>query len=91
MYGTIQYHICRYFLPIICHTFQALGRKMILQDAGQGQIDLLLVPYDLLTEKEKRKNRERCQELLKYIQYQGYSLFKMVGTKHDEDRLSEIG
>ena len=50
----------------------------LLQVGSGGQIDLLLVPYDLLTEKEKRKNRERCQELLKYIQYQGYSLFKQV-------------
>ena len=32
------------------------------------------MPYDLLTDKEKKKNRERCQELLKYIQYQAYNL-----------------
>ena len=46
------------------------------QERGEGQIDLLLVPYDLLTEKEKKKNRERCQELLKYILYQGYNLYR---------------
>ncbi len=61
------------------HDIQALGRKRSLLEAGEGPIDLLLVPYDLLTEKEKRKNRERCQELLKYIQYQGYNLHKEGG------------
>ncbi len=66
------------------HDIQALGRKLNMERSGAGQqgapIDLMLVPYDLLTEKEKRKNRERSQELLKYIQYQGYSLFKLVGS-----------
>ena len=36
-----------------------------------------------MTDREKKKNRERCQELLKYIQYQGYNLHK---TKGDADR-----
>lgn len=49
---------------------------MALDNEVQAKIELSLVPYDLLTEKEKKKNRERCQELLKYIQYQGYNLDK---------------
>lgn len=40
-----------------------------------------LVPFDLLTDKEKKKNRERCQELLKYIQYQGYNMHRVVKAK----------
>lgn len=48
----------------------------LLQQNDKVMIDLMLVPYDLLTESEKKKNRERCQELLKYIQYQGYNLYR---------------
>lgn len=66
------------------HDIQALNRKRKLQETGQGGIDLLLVPYDLLTEKEKRKHRERFQELLKYVQYQGYNLHKEIRTDQDE-------
>ena len=61
------------------HDIQALQKKLELQGAGCGPLNLTIVPYDLLTEKEKKKNRERCQELLKYIQFQGNNLFK--GTR----------
>lgn len=36
----------------------------------------MMVPYDLLTDKEKRKNRERSQELLKYMLFEGYKVFR---------------
>lgn len=45
-------------------------------DTCGGAIHSQLVPYDLLTDKEKRKDRERSQEFLKYMQYQGLKLHK---------------
>ena len=36
----------------------------------------MMVPYDLLTDKEKRKNRDRSQELLKYMMFEGYKIFR---------------
>lgn len=36
----------------------------------------MMAPYDLLTDKEKRKNRERSQELLKYMLFEGYKVFR---------------
>ncbi|XP_023320280.1 ryanodine receptor isoform X3 [Eurytemora carolleeae] len=69
------------------HDIQALREKNDLNLRGGGPINLTLVPFDLLTESEKKKNRERCQELLKYIQFTGYNLYK---TKRNEgDSLSD--
>lgn len=49
--------------------------KMTLDSLG-GIVHPQMVPYDLLTDKEKRKNRERSQELFKYLQYEGYRIHK---------------
>lgn len=45
-------------------------------DVSGGVIHPQLVPYDLLTDKEKKKDRERSQEFLKYMQYQGLKLHR---------------
>jgi len=68
--------------------FQAQRGIQGLRNAGGGAIDLNLVPYDLLTDREKKKNRERCQELLKYIQYQGYNLHKDRAAKNPDNRFA---
>lgn len=57
------------------HDIWAKKKKEELTSCG-GAIHSQLVPYDLLTDKEKRKDRERSQEFLKYMQYQGYKLHK---------------
>jgi ryanodine receptor 2 len=66
------------------HDIQARARKAELHLAGGGFINLTLVPFDLLTDKEKNKNRDRCQELVKYIQFQGYNLYKAGRGEGDQ-------
>lgn len=60
---------------------KALGGCIHPQMVGLWLLNHLLiesclqVPYDLLTDREKKKNRERSQELLKFLQFEGFKVY----------------
>jgi hypothetical protein len=43
-----------------------------------GGVHPLTVPYDTLTDKEKKKYKDQATELLKFLQFQGFRISRFV-------------
>ncbi|XP_028968698.1 ryanodine receptor [Galendromus occidentalis] len=68
------------------HDIWAFGVKRQLDSIG-GEINPQFVPYDFLTDQEKYKTRDRAQDLLKFLQYEGYRIANKDKRRPDEEGL----
>lgn len=48
---------------------------LAINSAQYTSMPLSLVPWELLTDFERRKDRHRTQEILKYFQFHGYRIY----------------
>lgn len=67
-------------IAINCHELWAKKKKMELENVGAAHHHLL-VPYDLMTDREKQKDIQFGQEFLKFLQMNGYRIQRYKSLK----------
>ncbi|VDN03294.1 unnamed protein product [Thelazia callipaeda] len=63
------------------------ARKMLADLSRGGTLPPQLVPWDLLTDFERRKDRFRAAEILKFFQYHGYRIWSPRKIEPSSERI----
>ena len=74
-------------LAVNCHQIWARRKKFDLENMGAALHDQL-VPYDLLTDLEKEKDLRFSNELIKFLQLNGYRMQRYLGRRACQVQIS---